>query len=520
MLAKVYSAALVGLEARPVEVEVDLSSGLHSFQIVGLPDKAVNESKERVSSAVRNSGATSPQHSRRRVIVNLAPADLKKQGPAYDLPIAVAFLLAFGEININNPEDMLFIGELSLQGKLRRVNGILPIALMAKEEKFHTLFVPAENAQEASLVSVKNKSSKQDGLRIIPIKSLRQLILYFKRKCKIKPIQPVKIQYIESETDSLSDMAYIKGQEQAKRALEIAAAGSHNVLMHGPPGTGKTLLARSFASILPLLDAEEALEVSQIFSVAGYLSHNKPLVFRRPFRAPHHTASAISLIGGGSYPCPGEITLAHRGVLFLDEFAEFPRNVLESLRQPLEDGVITVSRASQSLTFPAKFILICAMNPCPCGKLGDEHQQCVCPPGQIAKYKRKISGPLLDRIDLHIEVPRISYDKLKSEKTSEPSDLIRQRVEKARNIQKQRFLSEGITTNSEMMLKQITEYCQIDLDAQSLLKNAMKQMNLSVRSYYRLLKLGRTIADLDGVENIYVGHIAEAIQYRPKQEEF
>lgn len=514
MHAKVYSAAIVGLDCQPIEVEVDLTFGLHSFNIVGLPDVAIKESKQRISAALKNIGASPPHHTRRRVIVNLAPADLKKEGPAYDLAIALAFLLASQQITVKqNLKDKIFVGELSLEGKLRPVNGVLSIALMAAEKGFKTLFVPKKNALEASLVK---------NIKVIGLDSLNSLIDHLEDKISIKPVQPINLekiqQKIEQETTSPFDMAYIKGQEHAKRALEIAAAGNHNILMIGPPGTGKTLLARTMPSILPPLTLEESLTVTKIFSVAGRLPKNQPLITSRPFRSPHHTSSAVALIGGGSHPKPGEITLAHCGVLFLDELPEFHRDVLEALRQPLEDGFITVCRAAGTLNFPANFILIGAMNPCPCGKLTDPEQECVCTPSQIIKYKRKISGPLLDRIDLYVEVPRIKYDKLTSEKVSEESAKIKQRVQKARKIQEQRFNQENILTNNQMNPQQIKKYCQLDLDAQEIIKRAVDNLHLSARAYHRVLKLARTIADLTGENKIKSQHIAEALQYRPKEE--
>jgi len=510
MISRVYSAALVGLNAQPVEVEAGMSPGLYSFQIVGLPDAAVKEAKERICLAIKNSGYLPPQRSRRRVIVNLAPADLKKQGPAYDLPMAVAFLLASRQLSIENPDDLLFAGELSLEGKVRPINGILSIASMAKEEKFRVLFLPEENVSEAALIK---------GLEIIPVKSLGQLIRHLKGEEAIAPAVPTKASKFYQAIDSEADMAHVKGQEQTKRALEIAAAGGHNLLMVGPPGAGKTLLARSFSSILPHLSLKESLEVTRIFSAAGQLSDNQPLITIRPFRSPHHTASTISLVGGGSFPKPGEVTLAHRGVLFLDEFPEFPRHFLESLRQPLEDGVVTISRASASLTFPAKFILLAAMNPCPCGRLGSV-EPCLCSSGQISKYQRKISAPLLDRIDLYLEVPAVSYEKLASQDLAESSEIIRQRVTKARNIQQKRFAKEkDIIINAEMNPRQIKKHCPLNQENQDLLKRAMFNLRLSARAYHRVIKLARTIADLESSENIQSNHLAEALQYRPRREE-
>lgn len=511
MPAKVFSAATLGLNCLPIEVEVDMTPGLHSFNIVGLPDAAVNESKERVSSAVKNSGASPPHHSNRRVIVNLAPADIKKEGPAYDLPIAVAYLLASEQLTATEIESKVFIGELSLEGKLRSVSGILPIALMAKEKGFKALFVPQANVQEAALIK---------EIEIYGLESLEQLFRHLEGKELIKPAPPTEITVFNQEPESDFDLAYIKGQEHAKRALEIAAAGNHNVLMSGPPGTGKTLLARTLPTILPPLSFEEALEITKIFSIAGRLNPQKPIILNRPFRNPHHTASAVALVGGSNHPKPGEITLAHRGVLFLDELPEFHRDVLEALRQPLEDGVITVSRAMASFDFPARFMLVAAMNPCPCGFATDPIKRCICSPGQIAKYKRRISGPLLDRIDLCLEIPPIKYDKLATEKVGEDSQIVRKRVIQARQTQNKRFADENIKTNSEMKLAHLKKYCQLDSGGQEIMKTAVNNLHLSARAYHRLLKLSRTIADLAESEKILTSHLAEALQYRPREDNF
>lgn len=508
MLVKILSGATIGLSSRLIEVEVDLSLGFPGFEIIGLADKAIEEAKERVKLAIKNSGLEFP--SRRRLVINLAPADLKKEGPIYDLPIALGVLLAADEMAFDLfPKNCLFLGELSLNGDLKHTKGVLPLAILAKEKKLDGLFLPAANLEEANLVQ---------GLKIFPLKNIGDFLAHLSGAKPISPIvgQGIKI---KDEENFEVEMAYIKGQEQAKRALEIAAAGAHNLLMSGPPGAGKTLLAKTIPSILPKLTREEVLEVSKIYSIAGLLSEEKPYIIQRPFRSPHHTISDIALIGGGQVPRPGEISLAHRGVLFLDELPEFSRHVLETLRQPLEDGTITVARAKGSFTFPSQFIFVASENPCPCGYAGDPNKPCLCTASQIIKYHKKISGPLLDRIDLHLEVPRLGFEKLSEKKVAESSKEIRKRVEKARGIQARRFKKLKILTNSEMGPKEIKKFCEISSQGEELLKEAVEKFALSVRTYYRILKVARTIADLAGQEKIAPAHLAEAIQYRLRREE-